>query len=80
MSVQKVLTLKLKSVSYGGEPIGQEFTFEITVGTATKKIRKNIKRIKNRKNKNKRDKRISIKSFKLMQNSTKGNKNNIKKG
>jgi hypothetical protein len=42
MSVQKVLTLKLKSVSYGGEPIGQEFTFEITVGTATKKIRKNI--------------------------------------
>jgi hypothetical protein len=39
---QKVLTLKLKSISYYGETIGQEFTFEITVGSVTKKIRKNV--------------------------------------
>ena len=39
---QKVLTLKLKSISYSRETIGQEFTFEITVGSVTKKIKKNV--------------------------------------
>jgi hypothetical protein len=42
MSAQKQLTLKLKSVSYGGKSIGREFTFEITAGSVTKKIRRDV--------------------------------------
>ena len=42
MGVQKLLTLRLKSVSYGGKNIGKEFTFDITVGSITKRIRRDM--------------------------------------
>jgi hypothetical protein len=42
MGAQKQLTLKLKSVSYEGKTIGREFTFEITVGSVTKRIRRDV--------------------------------------
>lgn len=42
MGAQKQLTLKLKSVSYGGKSIGREFTFEITARSVTKKIRRDV--------------------------------------
>lgn len=42
MGVQKLLTLRLKSVSYGGKNIGKEFTFDITIGSITKRIRRDV--------------------------------------